>query len=81
MMRFSIPLWSFGLSCIWKVDMLVISAFVTYYYGVFVGAIFVTYAAVDADKQSYKFYHDSVVTEYDEVILTMESCQLWYLRG
>ncbi|KAG0704020.1 UbiA prenyltransferase family [Suillus ampliporus] len=53
-MMVGIPLWSFGLSHIWKTDMVSTIAFVAY--GTFVGTRFVMYNTVGADKQSCKFY-------------------------
>ncbi|OJA12722.1 hypothetical protein AZE42_02881 [Rhizopogon vesiculosus] len=53
-MMLGIPLWSFGLSCIWKIDMLSTAVLVAY--GAFVGNRFVKYRTVSADKQSCKFY-------------------------
>ncbi|KAG1819924.1 UbiA prenyltransferase family [Suillus variegatus] len=53
-MMFGIPLWSYGLSHIWKIDALSTTAFVAY--GAFVGTRFVVYDTVGADKQSCKLY-------------------------
>lgn len=53
-MMIGIPLWSFGLSCVWKIDALSTTAFVVY--GAFVGTRFVMYDTVGADKQSCKYY-------------------------
>ncbi|KAG2097784.1 UbiA prenyltransferase family [Suillus cothurnatus] len=53
-MMLGIPLWSFVLSHVWKLDALSTSAFVAY--GAYVGARFVMYDTVGADKQSCKFY-------------------------
>ncbi|KAG1780075.1 hypothetical protein EV702DRAFT_1178228 [Suillus placidus] len=53
-MMVGIPLWSFGLSCVWNIDALSTTAFVVY--GAFVGTRFVMYDTVGADKQSCKFY-------------------------
>jgi 4-hydroxybenzoate polyprenyltransferase len=53
-MMLGIPLWSFVLSHIWKLDALSTTAFVAY--GAYVGARFVMYDTVGADKQSCKFY-------------------------
>ncbi|KAG1833960.1 UbiA prenyltransferase family-domain-containing protein [Suillus variegatus] len=77
-MMFGIPLWSYGLSCIWKIDALSTTAFVVY--GAFVGTRFVMYNTVGADKQSCKFYSVSrnITWEHNEVKLTMDLYQLWY---
>ncbi|KAG2059252.1 hypothetical protein BDR06DRAFT_718693 [Suillus hirtellus] len=56
-MMFGLPLWSYALSCIWKIDALSTTAFVLY--GAFVGIRFVMYNTVGADKQSCKFYSES----------------------
>lgn len=53
-MMLGIPLWSFGLSYIWKAD--VLSTTVLVAYGAFVGNRFVMYRSVSADKQSCRFY-------------------------
>jgi 4-hydroxybenzoate polyprenyltransferase len=53
-MMIGIPLWSYGLSCVWKIDALSTTAFVLY--GAFVGTRFVMYDTVGADKQSCKYY-------------------------
>ncbi|KAG1789066.1 UbiA prenyltransferase family [Suillus plorans] len=53
-MMFGLPLWSYALSCIWKIDALSTTAFVLY--GAFVGVRFVMYNTVGADKQSCKCY-------------------------
>ncbi|KAG1813577.1 UbiA prenyltransferase family [Suillus subaureus] len=53
-MMLGIPLWSFVLSHIWKLDALSTTAFVAY--GAYVGTRFVMYDTVGADKQSCKFY-------------------------
>jgi hypothetical protein len=53
-MMLGIPLWSFGLSYIWKAD--VLSTTVLVAYGAFVGNRFVMYRTVSADKQSCRFY-------------------------
>ncbi|KAG1898283.1 UbiA prenyltransferase family [Suillus fuscotomentosus] len=53
-MMFGLPLWSYALSRIWKIDALSTTAFVLY--GAFVGIRFVMYNTVGADKQSCKFY-------------------------
>lgn len=53
-MMLGIPLWSFGLSYVWKAD--VLSTTVLVAYGAFVGNRFVMYRTVSADKQSCKFY-------------------------
>lgn len=53
-MMLGIPLWSFVLSRIWKLDALSTTAFVAY--GAYVGSRFVMHDTVGADKQSCKFY-------------------------
>ncbi|KAG1798041.1 UbiA prenyltransferase family-domain-containing protein [Suillus variegatus] len=53
-MMFGLPLWSYALSRIRKIDALSTTAFVLY--GAFVGIRFVMYNTVGADKQSCKFY-------------------------
>ncbi|KAG1813598.1 UbiA prenyltransferase family-domain-containing protein [Suillus subaureus] len=80
-MMLGIPLWSFGLSHIWKLDSLSTTAFVAY--GAYVGARFVMYDSVAADKQSCKFYSVSrnIIWEHTEVKLTVNSYQLWYSLG
>jgi hypothetical protein len=72
-MMFGIPLWSFVLSCVWKIDALSTAMLVAY--GALVGTRFAMYRTVSADKQSCKFYSVSrKITEgYDiEVELTLE---------
>ncbi|KAG2064511.1 hypothetical protein BDR04DRAFT_1179582 [Suillus decipiens] len=68
-MMVGLPLWSFSLSCIWKLDALSTAALVGY--GAFVGTRFVMYDTADADKQSCKFYSvtgvSSTVFEYPEL--------------
>ncbi|KAH7890561.1 UbiA prenyltransferase family-domain-containing protein [Phlebopus sp. FC_14] len=49
-----IPLWSICLCLIWDVDILSSVAFIAY--GCFVGARFVLYRTVEADRRSCKFY-------------------------
>ncbi|KAG1874916.1 UbiA prenyltransferase family-domain-containing protein [Suillus subluteus] len=80
-MMVGIPLWSFGLSYIWKLDTLSTAAFIAY--GAFVGSRFVMYNTVGADKQSCKFYSVSrnITWEHIEVKLTMYLYQLWYSLG
>ncbi|KAG2067725.1 hypothetical protein BDR04DRAFT_1120290 [Suillus decipiens] len=53
-MMVGLPLWSLGLSRIWKLDALFTTAFVAY--GAFVGTRFVMHDTVSADKQSCKYY-------------------------
>ncbi|OJA12734.1 hypothetical protein AZE42_05790 [Rhizopogon vesiculosus] len=53
-MMIGIPLWSFCLSRLWKVDYICSAAFVAY--GIIVGARFVVYKTASADKQSCKLY-------------------------
>jgi 4-hydroxybenzoate polyprenyltransferase len=53
-MMIGVPLWSYGLSCVWRIDALSTTAFVVY--GAFVGTRFVLYDTVGADKQSCKYY-------------------------
>jgi hypothetical protein len=80
-MMLGIPLWSFVLSHVWKLDALSTSAFVAY--GAYVGARFVMYDTVGADKQSCKFYSVSrnITWGRTEVRLTMDSYQLWFTLG
>ncbi|KAG1841411.1 UbiA prenyltransferase family-domain-containing protein [Suillus subalutaceus] len=77
-MMVSIPLWSFVLSHVWKLDALSTATFVAY--GAYVGTRFVMYDTVGADKQSCKFYSVSqnITWEHTEVKLTMDSYQLWF---
>ncbi|KAG6334282.1 hypothetical protein ID866_4810 [Astraeus odoratus] len=49
-----IPLWSILLSIVWQLDLLSASAFIAY--GCVVGARFMLYRTVDADKRSCKYY-------------------------
>ncbi|KAJ8594953.1 hypothetical protein M405DRAFT_728919 [Rhizopogon salebrosus TDB-379] len=53
-MMIGIPLWSFCLSRLWKLDYMCSAAFIVY--GIVVGARFVFYRSASADKQSCKLY-------------------------
>ncbi|OAX38628.1 hypothetical protein K503DRAFT_740916 [Rhizopogon vinicolor AM-OR11-026] len=53
-MMIGIPLWSFCLSRLWKMDDICSAAFVTY--GMVVGARFMVYRNATADRQSCKLY-------------------------
>jgi len=50
----AMPLWSIFLSLMWQLDWLCASAFIAY--GCLVGARFVLYRTVEADRQSCKHY-------------------------
>jgi 4-hydroxybenzoate polyprenyltransferase len=54
-----IPFWSMCLCCIWDLDWLCTVAFVAY--GCLVGARFMLYQTVEADRQSCKYYSVSAI--------------------
>ena len=77
----AIPLWSIFLSLMWKLDWLCASAFIAY--GCLVGARFVLYRTVAADRQSCKHYGVSdtfslrIIAGADQVISCGSPCTIY----